>query len=578
MVCCFLIALGAILCDALPAAALSPIGTSGFEITTAAGNGTAGFLGDSSAATSAELDNPYGVAIDAHGNIIIADYLNNRIRVLAEATGTFYQQPMVAGDIYTIAGNGTAGFQGDGAAATAAELNNPRGVYVDASGDILVGDYLNNRVRVIAESTGSHYGQAMTAGDIYTIAGNGTGGFSGDGGAATAAELVNPVGLAIDPNGNVVIADVGNNRIRVIAESSGTFYQQAMTAGDIYTVAGDATQGYTGTGGPATSAELYWPHDVHVDSSGNLVIADTYNNVIRVVAESTGTYYGQSMTVGDIYTIAGNGTAGFLGDGGAATSAEFDTIYSIAFDAEGNILLTDATNNRIRVLAESTGMMYGMPMTAGDVYTIAGDGTAGFAGDGGAPVSAELNLPTGLVTNSAGDVFIADIYNNRIRELLPTESLQASAAIGAGTLSFVSAPGNVTFTTATLTGTDQTATASETLDIGDNTGSGSGWNVTLSNSAFTSGTHTLPSADFTAATPGVPSCDSGVSCSAATWSANVAYPYALPGATATKLLSASATTGRGDQTVIIAWSEKIPAAAYTGTYSSTWTLTLVSGP
>ena len=151
----------------------------------------------------------------------------------------------------------------------------------------------------------------MTAGDIYTVAGTGPGGgYGGDGGPATAAALNFPTGITVDAAGNLVIADEFNNRVRVAAEHTGTFYGQAMTAGDIYTVAGDGTNGYSGDGGPATAAALSRFRAVAVDGAGNLLIADTDNNRVRVVAESTGSFYGKAMTAGDIYTVAGDGTAG----------------------------------------------------------------------------------------------------------------------------------------------------------------------------------------------------------------------------------------------------------------------------
>ncbi len=160
----------------------------------------------------------------------------------------------------------------------------------------------------------------MTARHIYTVAGNGTYGFSGDGGPATAAELDTPDQTAVDGAGNLVIADSANDRVRVVAAGTGTFYGQAMTAGDIYTVAGNGTTGFSGEGGPATRAELDSPRGVTVDGAGNLVIADRGNNRVRVVAAGTGTFYGQAMTAGDIYTVAGTGTVGFSGDGGPATA------------------------------------------------------------------------------------------------------------------------------------------------------------------------------------------------------------------------------------------------------------------
>ena len=266
---------------------------------------------------------------------------------------------------------------------------------VDGAGNLVIADTDNDRVRVVAASTGTFYGQAMTAGDIYTVAGDGKAGFSGDGGPATSAELDYPDGVAVDGAGNLVIADTGNNRVRVVAASTGTFYGQAMTAGDIYTVAGDGTAGFSGDGGPATSAELNDPAGVAVDGAGNLVIADTSNNRVRVVAASTGTFYGQAMTAGDIYTVAGDGTGGFSGDGGPATSAELDSPYGVAVDGAGNLVIADTDNNRVRVVAASTGTFYGQAMTAGDIYTVAGDGTSGFSGDGGPATSAELAYPAG---------------------------------------------------------------------------------------------------------------------------------------------------------------------------------------
>ena len=188
----------------------------------------------------------------------------------------------------------------------------------------------------------------MTAGDIYTIAGTGTEGFGGDGGPATAAKVALPLSVTVDGAGNVVIADWFNNRVRVVAAGTGTFYGQAMTAGDIYTIAGNGTQGFSGDGGPATAARLYAPRGPALDSAGNLVFADNGNNRVRVVAASTGTFYGQAMTAGDIYTVAGNGAMGLSGDGGPAVAAALASPVSIAVDGGGNLLIADAANNRVR--------------------------------------------------------------------------------------------------------------------------------------------------------------------------------------------------------------------------------------
>src|SRR5579871_1866432 len=355
------------------------------QLTTVAGVGTSSDtpLGDGGPATSAAILFPYGVTADSASNVLISDTGNQRIRVVAASTGTFYGRAMIAGDIYTIAGDGTAGFAGDGGPATAAELANPAGVTVDPSGNLLIADAGNSRSRVVAATTGTFYGRAMTAGDIYTIAGDGTAGFAGDSGRATVAELNLPFGVTVGGAGNLVIADSGNNRIRVVAESSGTHYGQMMKAGDIYTVAGNGSNGFPGDGGPATAARIGEPEGMAADVAGNMLIADTHNNRIRVVAESSGTHYGQVMKAGAIYTVAGNGSYGFSGDGRPAIEARLKSPAGIAAGAAGNLLIADAGNNRIRVVAERTGTFFGHPMTAGDIYTIAGSpGGRGYGGDG----------------------------------------------------------------------------------------------------------------------------------------------------------------------------------------------------
>ena len=178
-------------------------------------------------------------------------------------------------------------------------------------------------------------------------------------GAATSAELDNPDGVAEDAHGNLVIADTDNCRIRVVAQSTGTYYGLAMTAGDIYTVAGTGTCGDTGGRDGGHLGQIDVPNGVAVDGHGNLVIADTGNCRIKVVAESTGTFYGKSMTTGDIYDVVGKATCGDTGAGGVGTSAKIDDPEAVATDAHGNIVLTDTASNRIKVLAGATGTFYG---------------------------------------------------------------------------------------------------------------------------------------------------------------------------------------------------------------------------
>ncbi|HEX9032009.1 MAG TPA: hypothetical protein VF834_09200 [Streptosporangiaceae bacterium] len=321
------------------------------HIYTIAGGGTGG-LGDGGPAASARLG-AADVAVDGAGNLVVTDRGNQRIRVVAAHSGMFYGRSMTAGDIYTVAGDGTAGFAGDGGPATSAELSDPQGVAVDQAGNLVLVDVGNSRVRVVAAATGTFYGQAMTAGRIYTVAGNGTCAFAGDGGPATSAELcfVNPDAVAIDASGNLVVADPENSRVRVVAASTGTFYGQFMTAGDIYTVAGNGATGSSGNGGPATSAELHYPEGVASDSHGNLIIGDSASEQVRVVAASTGTFYGVAMTAGDIYAVAGNGHFGLTGDDGPAVSAELANPAWVTVDGAGNLLFDDDSNGRIRKIA-----------------------------------------------------------------------------------------------------------------------------------------------------------------------------------------------------------------------------------
>jgi ribulose-5-phosphate 4-epimerase/fuculose-1-phosphate aldolase len=412
----------------------------GGDIYTIAGDGQHGFSGDGGPATSATLTSPEAVAVDAAGNVLIADTDNARIRVVAISTGTFYGVAMTGGDIYTIAGGGTHGL-GDGGPAIMAGLAYPQGVTVDSAGNVVVADTDHRRTRVVAATTGTFYGQAMTAGHIYTIAGTGRYSFSGDRGLATRAEFSNPSKSAVDHAGNLIVADSSNGRIRVAAASTGTFYGQAMTAGHIDTVAGG---GKGGDGGPATSAQIRNPEGVTADAAGNLVIADTGHNRVRVVAATTGTFYGQAMTAGDIYTIAGDGMKRFSGDGGPATSAGL-SCTAVAVDAAGNLVIADIVNNRVRVVAATTGTFYGQPMTAGDIYTVAGDGTHGFSGDGGPATSAELGSPIGVTIDAAGNLAIADTFNSRIRVVATSTGTFYGQAMTAGHIYTVAGTGTFGF-------------------------------------------------------------------------------------------------------------------------------------
>ena len=330
---------------------------SGGTITTVAGSGVGGFSGDGGPASSASLSNPTGLALDSAGNLYIADTYNQRIRRVS------------GGTITTVAGNGSKGPSGDGGPATSASLNGPSGVAVDSAGSLYIADAFNWRIRKVSGGT------------ITTVAGNGNRGFSGDGGPATSASLGQSFGVAVDPTGNLYIADEGNSRIRKVS------------GGTITTVAGNGSQGLYGDGGPATSASLNYPNGAAVDSAGNLYIADTYNYRIRKVSGGT------------ISTVAGNGKHFFSGDGGPATSASLWYPFGVAVDSAGNLYIADTYNHRIR------------KVSGGTITTVAGNGSGGSSGDGGPATSASLSLPRGAAVDSAGNLYIADTANNRIRKV-----------------------------------------------------------------------------------------------------------------------------------------------------------------
>ena len=354
------------------------------DVYTVAGDSTsgAGDSGDGGAATSALLQETWGMAFDAAGDLYLVDSYNGQIQEVPASTGTQWGQSMTADDIYSVAGPGPEPYSGDGDPATAAYLNYPHGVAVDSSGDVYIADTNNNRIQEVAASTGTQWGISMTAGDVYTIAGDASGssGNSGDGAAATSALLNGPSAIAVDSAGNVYISDGGNNRVQEIASTTHTQWGISMTAGDIYTVAGDSggSSGGSGDAGTATSALLNGPSGITVDAAGNLYLADFSNNQVQEVAATTGTQWGQSMTAGDIYTIAGDsgGSSGTSGDGGAATSALLQWPDSVAVDSSGNLYFSEWANNQVQGIPAISGTYFGQSMTANDIYTVAGDAPA----------------------------------------------------------------------------------------------------------------------------------------------------------------------------------------------------------
>ena len=421
--------------------ALAPSGT---ETTVAcAGNiATSGYGGDGGAATNASCNTPDGLVTDKAGDLYLADDQNNRVRLMAATTGTRFGQAVAAGSMSTVAGNGTWGYSGDGAPASAAELAYPAGVALDASGNLVICDSGNAAVRVVAATDGTFYGVPMTAGDIYTVAGTGTTGSTGDGGPARLAELDQPAGLAIDGHGNLVVADLGNNQVRVVAATDGDFYGRQMTAGDIYGVVGTGRAGSAGDGGPAGASELDRPAGVAVDGQGDLIVADTGNNRVRLVATRSGTVLGRSVRAGDIYTVVGTGRSGFSGDGGPAGHAELDGPGAVAVEGNGDLVVADTGNNRVRVVTTRTGVAFGRQIAAGTIRTVAGNGRlGGYSGDGRPAPGALLNLPTGVAVSRSGDVAVADQNNNRVR-LVPARTGRAfGQPLSAGDITTVAGTG-----------------------------------------------------------------------------------------------------------------------------------------
>jgi RHS repeat-associated protein len=400
------------------------------DIYTVAGSatGTAGIAGNGGASTSAYLSNPTSVSTDTAGDVYISDAGNNRIQEMAKAAGAQWGVTMAASDIYTIAGSatGTAGSTGNNVAATTALLDGPQDVVWSGS-NLYVADALNNEVREVAGSAHTQWGSiSMTANDIYTIAGTGSTGHTGDGGAATSATMNDPLQATLDTSGNMYIADASNNCIR-----------EVTTAGVISNYAGNGyTVASTGNGGPATQAALNSPLQEAFDAGGDIYIADAANNRIQEIAASTHTQWGIAMTGGDVYTVAGHGTGqtGGLTNGGQAIYSYLNDPWSILVDPAGNLYITDTGNNRIQEVPAATGTQWGQSMTAGHIYTVAGSatGVAGSTGDGGPAGSALLNYPNALTMDPAGNIYISDSYNSRVQEIAAATGTQWAQPMTAG--------------------------------------------------------------------------------------------------------------------------------------------------
>ncbi|MBI3448457.1 MAG: hypothetical protein HY049_06010, partial [Acidobacteria bacterium] len=336
-------------------------------ISSVAGGVLVGFGGDGFPATGAQLYNPTSVVLDAAGNFYFSDSGNNRVRKVTAATGI----------IDTVAGGAPCCDLGDGGPATAAILRAPAGIALDSSGNLFIADSIDRRVRRVDHATGI----------ITTFAGTGTLGFAGDGGPAGSALLSSLFGVAVDASDSLLIADTGNNRVR----------RTDPAGASIATVAGNGLLSATGDGGQAAQSGLGALGGIATDAAGNLFIADVDNNDVRRVDGATGI----------ITTFAGNGTAGFAGDGGPAVSASLRAPKGVGLDAAGNLFIADTGNSRIRRVDASTGV----------ITTIAGTGVNSFTGDGGPATAATFRSPTSVVVNAVGDIFISDRINRRVRRV-----------------------------------------------------------------------------------------------------------------------------------------------------------------
>jgi sugar lactone lactonase YvrE len=343
-------------------------------ITTVAGGST--YVGDGLLATSAVLRRPEGLAVTPGGDILIADSGQQRIR----------RVPAVAGLIHTIAGIGSSGYSGDGLPAVLSAVSQPSSLALDPEGNLYLADTAGHRIRMLEAATGR----------LLDVAGTGSPGFTGDG-PALQAQLNQPAGVAVAPDGSIWVSDQGNHRIRRIDPIDGR----------LETVAGTGQAGYGGDQGPASQARVNSPAGLAAAADGSIVVADRGNHRIRVITPD-----------GSIRTVAGTGQPGFAGDNGPAVEAELNQPSAVAADSDGVILIADSGNHRIRRISPGQQVL----------TTLAGNGLADFGGDGGPATAASLHHPTALAVDATGNLLVADTLNRRIRRIEALSGLITTVA------------------------------------------------------------------------------------------------------------------------------------------------------
>ncbi|HVC70646.1 MAG TPA: hypothetical protein VNC61_10390 [Acidimicrobiales bacterium] len=406
---------------AMPAVASASPGAP--KVTAVAGTGAAGGRGDGGPARGAELDAPTGIAVDSAGDIAVADSGNCRIRMMAARAGRHFGRAMRPGRIYTVAGMGCGRHPASGSSEVA--LVDPTAVAFDARGDLLIADASGNRVLELPAVSGRNFAVAVTAGRLVSLAGTGAAGSSADGRPARSALLDEPRGVAVDAEGDLFIADTGNCRVQEVPNgpASSSAGGGGRRAGHLYTVAGTGVCGDAGDAGPAAKAELWAPTAVAVDGAGDLLIADQGNCDVREVPVTTGTFYDVPIAAGNIGTVAGQGAhSDYLNDGlsAAGPAADLNFPTGLAVDGAGDLFIADSDERSIREVAAHDATVFGRRVIGGDMYTLAGMlpvGGAGPAGDGTKWISTRLVYPYGVAAGPGGSIYFSDQGANRVRRI-----------------------------------------------------------------------------------------------------------------------------------------------------------------
>jgi sugar lactone lactonase YvrE len=319
--------------------------------------------------------------------------------------------------VTAVAGTGVPGRAGGGGLSSRAELAAPSGIAVDSAGDVAVADSGNCRVELIAGHTGRHFGIAMKARDMYTVAGSGCG---RDRSRTASSSMEDPTGVAFDATGDLYIADASANRILELPARSSQSLGLSVRDGQLTTVAGTGRAGSSTDGRLARSSPLDEPEGIAVDSAGDLYIADMGACRVDEVPARSQTRASASLATGHLYAVAGTGVCGFSGDGGSALNAELWAPSAVTVDAEGDLLIADEGNSAVREVPVASGTFYGVAIAAGDIGTVAGQGIYTSYLNDGLPASglvADVNYPSGIAVDGAGNLFIADSYDRSIREV-----------------------------------------------------------------------------------------------------------------------------------------------------------------